>query len=236
MAQKRMFDKAIIRNDKFLDMPPSTQNLYFHLGMEADDEGFVSPKMIMRTVGANDDELKVLVAKKLVIPFESGVIVITDWRDNNWLDSRRIKPTQYQEEKAQLSLENNKYLLCKNPLSKKLHTLSQSSIEESRVEQKRVEKSYELPSWIKPETWEEWLEYRKARKLPKYTAIGVKKLFTQLANETGSNNEKLQIGIDFSIAKNYQGIYYPKGDYKKEVTNVLVTQDREDILTAFKRK
>ncbi len=138
-----MFDKAIIRNDNFLDMPPSTQNLYFHLGMEADDEGFVSPKMIMRTVGATDDELKILAAKNLVIPFESGVIVITHWKENNWLDVRRIKPTQYQEEKAQLTLQNNKYFRCRNSLSKNLQTLSQSSIEESRIEENNYNVAFE---------------------------------------------------------------------------------------------
>lgn len=129
MAQKRMFDKSIIRTDRFLDMSPSTQNLYFHLGMEADDEGFVSPKMVMRTLGAGDDELRILIAKNFIIPFESGVVVITDWNANNYLNAIRIKPTQHKEERKTLFLtENNKYEFNKN---RKM--LRESSIEESSV-------------------------------------------------------------------------------------------------------
>ena len=83
MAQKRMFDKSIIETDEFLDMGMPTKALYFLLGMEADDEGFVSPKRVMRIYGGNDDDLKVLIAKKFVIKFESGVVVITHWTKNN---------------------------------------------------------------------------------------------------------------------------------------------------------
>lgn len=126
-----MFDRGIIRTDRFLDMAPSTQNLYFHLGMESDDEGFVTPKMVMKTLGCSDDELKMLIAKGYLIPFESGVVVITDWNKNNWLDDRRIKPTEHQEEKKKLLLTDER----KYELSQNLHLLSQSSIEEYRVEE-----------------------------------------------------------------------------------------------------
>ena len=111
MAQKRMFDKDLIETDAFMDMPMPTKALYFLLGMEADDEGFVSPTRVMRIYGGNADDLKVLIAKKFVIQFASGVIVITDWKKNNWLDNRRIKKTMYQNEKALLSEKNEKYLL-----------------------------------------------------------------------------------------------------------------------------
>lgn len=111
MAQRRMFSKSIARTDKFLDMPPSTQNLYFHLGIEADDDGFVSPKMVMRTLGCTDDEIKVLVAKGFVIPFESGVVVITDWKENNYIQADRYKPTVYQEEMNRLECIQNVYKL-----------------------------------------------------------------------------------------------------------------------------
>ena len=98
MANRRMFSKAIVRTDAFLEMPLSSQCLYFHLGIEADDDGFVTPKMIMRTLGSNEDDLKVLIAKKFVMPFESGVIVIRHWKENNLIRIDRYKPTQYQEE------------------------------------------------------------------------------------------------------------------------------------------
>ena len=103
-----MFSKSIVLSDAFLDMPATTRCLYFTLNMFADDDGFVnSPKSIMRTCGASDDDLKVLVGKKFVIPFESGVIVIKHWRINNYLRGDRYKPTKYTEEKAELIVEPN---------------------------------------------------------------------------------------------------------------------------------
>ncbi len=108
MAQKRMFDRAIIETDRFTDLSMSSKALYFLLGMEADDEGFVSPKRVMRIYGGNDDDLKVLVAKEFLIPFESGVVVITSWHENNYLDKNRLKSTKYQEERKLLSLTPNR--------------------------------------------------------------------------------------------------------------------------------
>lgn len=113
MAEKRMFSKKIIDTDWFMDMPASTQNLYFHLSMRADDDGFVaSPRRIIKLVGASEDDYKLLIAKSFVIPFDSGVCVITDWRINNYLRADRYTETMYQEEKNKLSLdENGKYNL-----------------------------------------------------------------------------------------------------------------------------
>ncbi|MBS7578319.1 MULTISPECIES: conserved phage C-terminal domain-containing protein [unclassified Enterococcus] len=103
MAQRRMFSKKITDTDKFLDMPLSSQALYFHLNMDGDDEGYVgNPKTIKRKIGASDDDLKILVSKQFIIPFESGVIVIKDWRIHNTLQNDRFKPTIYQAEKMQL--------------------------------------------------------------------------------------------------------------------------------------
>ena len=103
MARRRMFSLDVVDTDSFLDLPSSSQALYFHLGMRADDDGFVSsPKRITATVGASPDDLRLLVAKGLIIPFESGVCVIRDWKVNNYLRSDRYTPTLYQTEKAQL--------------------------------------------------------------------------------------------------------------------------------------
>ena len=103
MARRRMFSLDVVDTDAFLDLPSSSQALYFHLGMRADDDGFVSsPKRITATVGASPDDLKLLVAKGFIIPFESGVCVIRDWKINNYLRPDRYTPTLYQEEKAQL--------------------------------------------------------------------------------------------------------------------------------------
>lgn len=116
MAERRMFSKTIVDSDAFLDMPMSTQCLYFHLNMRADDDGFVNnPKRIQRMVGAADDDLKLLIAKSFILSFESGVIVIKHWRMNNYLRNDRYKPTAYQDEKNKLILkENNAYSYIDN--------------------------------------------------------------------------------------------------------------------------
>lgn len=109
MAERRMFAKTIVDSDAFLDMPLTTQALYFHLSMRADDEGFINnPKKIMRMIGASEDELKLLIAKSFIIPFESGVCVIKHWKIHNYLRNDRFKPTVYTDEKSQLVEKDNK--------------------------------------------------------------------------------------------------------------------------------
>lgn len=104
MAQRRMFSKDVVRTDKFLEMPLSAQALYYHLGIDADDDGFIaSPKQITRMVGARDDDLRLLIAKGYIIPFDSGVCVVTHWKLNNYLRADRYKPTIYQTEAIQLN-------------------------------------------------------------------------------------------------------------------------------------
>lgn len=113
MAERRMFAKTIIDSDAFLDMPLSTQSLYFHLSMRADDDGFINnPKKIQRMIGASDDDLRLLVAKRFIIPFDSGIVVIKHWRIHNYIQKDRYKETVYKEEKALLTLKgNNTYTL-----------------------------------------------------------------------------------------------------------------------------
>jgi len=114
MAKRRMFSQQITDSDAFLDMPLSAQALYFHLGMSADDDGFVNnPRRIQRLIGANDDDLKLLIAKNFVIAFDSGVMVIKHWKINNYIPKDRYTPTVYSEEKSLLSeKENRAYTLC----------------------------------------------------------------------------------------------------------------------------
>ena len=118
MAERRMFTKKITESDAFLDMPMSTQCLYFHLNMTADDDGFVNnPKRIQRLIGANDDDLKLLIAKNFVLIFESGVIVIKHWKMHNYIQSDRYKPTDYADEKSMLYMKPNKsYTLDENAM------------------------------------------------------------------------------------------------------------------------
>lgn len=109
MAEKRMFTQKIIDSDAFLEMPLSAQALYFHLNMRADDDGFVNnPKKITAYVNASLDDLKLLLAKRFLIGFDTGVIVIKHWRMHNTLRADRYKPTDYQEEYAALEVKENK--------------------------------------------------------------------------------------------------------------------------------
>ena len=113
MAIRRMFSLEVVDTDAFLDLPASSQALYFHLGMRADDDGFVSsPKKITALVNCSPDDLSLLIAKGFIIPFQSGVCVIRDWKTNNSIRSDRYHETRYLEEKRQLSLlENGAYFL-----------------------------------------------------------------------------------------------------------------------------
>ena len=106
-----MFSSQIVTSDDFLEMPLTSQALYFHLGMSADDDGFVSPRKILRMTGAGEDDLKVLVAKGFVIPFNSGVIVITHWKQNNYLRNDRYTPSIYKDEMNLLSSIQGVYRL-----------------------------------------------------------------------------------------------------------------------------
>lgn len=108
MAERRMFAKTIIDSDAFLDMPATTQLLYFHLSMRADDDGFINnPKKIQRMVGCSDDDLKLLLAKQFILAFESGVIVIKHWKIHNYIRGDRKKETVYPEEMALLEVKDN---------------------------------------------------------------------------------------------------------------------------------
>lgn len=108
MAERRMFTQKIVDSDAFLDMPLSSQVLYFHLAMRADDDGFVNnPKKITRYIGASEDDFKLLLAKRFILGFESGVIVIKHWRMHNIIKKDRYHPTDYQDELSALEIKGN---------------------------------------------------------------------------------------------------------------------------------
>lgn len=131
MAQKRMFDKTITNSDEFLEMPDSSQNLYFHLSMNADDDGFVNSwKSIMRMTGHKEDDLKVLIAKQFIIPFDSGVIVIRHWRINNYLRADRYVETKFKDELEQLELDDN---LVYQRSTNGIHSIDKNSIDKKRI-------------------------------------------------------------------------------------------------------
>ena len=118
MAERRMFAKTIIDSDAFLDMPVTARLLYYDLGMRADDDGFInSPKKIMRITGASSDDMNILIMRKFIIPFDSGVVVIKHWRIHNYIRKDTYVETKYKDEKEQLMLdENNAYTAKKMQL------------------------------------------------------------------------------------------------------------------------
>ena len=163
MAERRMFSKKIIDTDAFLDMPLSAQALYFHLSMRADDDGFVSsPRKIRAMVGASEDDLKLLILKRFVLTFDSGVVVIKHWRIHNYISPDRYKPTTYVEELSTLGLDGKKAYVeldnnvvqnvvqnVDNPYTQVSIVKSNREKEESK-EEKEGEKSPSRSPFIKP--------------------------------------------------------------------------------------
>lgn len=143
MAGKRMFSKDITGSDAFLDMPASTQALYFHLGMEADDDGFIgNPRKVMRVLGVSDDDLKILLSKHFLLSFPSGVVVVKHHRINNNWDKYNCKRTMYLEEFSQLYLKDNKAYTLDNSQGTPLQSVHSLNpvfrIEENRIDKKRI--------------------------------------------------------------------------------------------------
>lgn len=147
MANRRMFSKDIINSDSFTDMPLSTQALYLHLNINADDDGFVNnPKMICKMIGASADDLKLLIAKSFIIEFDSGIVVIKHWKMNNYIPKDRYKETNYIEEKQRLYLKKNgSYTLCIQDVSS-LDTqvsIGKNSIDKNRLINKEIKEGEE---------------------------------------------------------------------------------------------
>lgn len=162
MAQKRMFSKQITDSDAFIEMPLSTQCLYFHLGMQADDDGFINaPKRIQRVIGSSDDDLKLLIGKGFIIPFQSGVVVQKHWHINNNIRSDRYKETVYLEEKAMLENKpNGAYSLVGLSDGIPMVSVDKYRLEEDRLDKDRVgEDSREKNGRFTPPTLQEVQEY-----------------------------------------------------------------------------
>jgi hypothetical protein len=147
MAQRRMFSLKIVGSDAFLDMPVSVRELYFQLGMYADDDGFINPKKIIRMVGSADDDLKMLIAKRFVLPFENGVVVIKHWAINNLIRKDFYQETIYTEQKKQLEIKENKAYteLNKKNVDKMLtnchHSIGKDRLDKVRLGKERLVKN-----------------------------------------------------------------------------------------------
>ena len=166
MAERRMFAKTIVLSDAFLDMPMSARCLYFTLGMMADDDGFVnSPKSIMRQCGASEDDAKLLMAKKFILPFESGVIVIKHWRINNYLRSDRYVETKYTEEKSLIHInENGAYSMNDSGYTNGIPSMGIHSIGKDSIGKDSIDYIESKPAkrFVKP-TLEEVIAYCQER-------------------------------------------------------------------------
>ncbi|MDF2543450.1 MAG: Uncharacterized protein K0S47_3168 [Herbinix sp.] len=158
MAERRMFAKTIIDSDAFLEMPQSSQLLYFHLSMRADDDGFINkPKTIMRMVGCKDDDLRILISKRFIIPFDTGIVVIKHWKIHNYIQNDRYNETKYKEEKALLSLDENKaYKLESNECIQNVSTMdTQVRLGKDSIDKDNIKNS----SRFTPPTLEEVKKY-----------------------------------------------------------------------------
>ena len=235
MADKRMFSKTIIDSDAFLEMQQSAQLLYFHLSMRADDDGFINkPKTIMRMVGCKEDDLRVLVSRKFIIPFDTGVVVIKHWKIHNYIAKDRYHETNYKEEMAMLQLDENKaYTLEKNSsytdciqVVDKMETqvrLGKDSIgkdrleEESKGKDKEKHKVAKAPAVYYPndellnQTFTDYVEMRKQLKKP-MTDKAVQLAIKNLEKLSGGDNDKAIKILEQSVMNSWLGLFELKGD------------------------
>ena len=234
MAERRMFAKTIIDSDAFLEMPVTSQLLYFHLSMRADDDGFVNkPKYLMRMVGCKDDDLKLLFVKKFLIPFESGVVVIKHWKIHNYIRKDTYTETKYKEEKATLELdENSAYRLAEaSPLQICDESVTSPSTQvrlgKERIGQDRLgeeskgkkETTHDLllrlmPEYIIPDSLQdkmvEWIAYKTERK-ETYKEVGMKSLLRQIENNQITYGVQVVCDlIDDSMANGWKGIIFDR--------------------------
>lgn len=200
MADKRMFSKAIIDSDAFIDMPVTSRLLYYDLGMRADDDGFVNaPKKIMRTVGASEDDLRILITRKFIIPFENGIVVIKHWNINNYIRKDTYKETTYTDEKKLLGMDENRaYFLKENgpvtdPLRVRDETVTDPSrrldkirLDKIRLEQYREEEG--SPPQL-PETFGSLAEPPAAEIIAAWNAQGCTKKINELRPMTKRYDE-----------------------------------------------
>lgn len=129
-----MFSPEIVGSDAFIEMPLSAQLLYFHLGMRADDDGFVNPNITMRMIGANADDLRILLVKRFLLQFENGVVVVKHWRVNNFIRKDRYKATTYIEQKTMLRVKENMSYTLDERQGKPIHLVPWKSDEQTRLE------------------------------------------------------------------------------------------------------
>ena len=225
MAQKRMFSLSVVDTDQFLEMPISSRLLYYELGMRADDDGFVDNwKKILMFTGLKDDDMKLLIAKNFIIPFESGVIVIRHWRLNNYLQKDRTKPTIYKEEFNQLAIDNNNVYTLD---TKCIHSIDKNSIDKNSIDKNSIDKE-EINKEERKDLFT-FIENNFGRTLNPIEYEEVSKL---------EDNELTRYAIRQAILNNAYSLKYIKSILKNyEAKNITtVQQAQEDENNYQKRK
>ena len=213
MAERRMFSKTIINSDLFLDLPSSAQNLYFHLSLNADDEGFVnSPKKIMKYVNSQIEDMELLVENGFIKKFDSGIVVIIHWNLHNYIQKDRFKATIYQKEKQQLVLVGKKYVM-KDECTQFVSILAtQDSIEKNSEEQDRLELVgilNEIENEKVRAKFESFIKMREKNHsplTPDALRILIKKAYG-LTKSLANQDEAIIMILDRSIINNYKDIY-----------------------------
>ena len=221
MAERRMFSKTIINSDLFLDLPSSAQNLYFHLSLNADDEGFVnSPKKIMKYVNSQIEDMELLVENGFIKKFDSGIVVIIHWNLHNYIQKDRFKATIYQKEKQQLVLVEKKYVM-KDECTQFVSDVdtncvsileTQDSIEKNSEEQDRLELAgilNEIDNEKVRAKFECFIKMREKIHSPLTSdalRIVIKKAY-ELTKSLANQDEAIIMILDRSIINNYKDIY-----------------------------
>lgn len=221
MAERRMFSKTIINSDLFLDLPSSAQNLYFHLSLNADDEGFVnSPKKIMKYVNSQIEDMELLVENGFIKKFDSGIVVIIHWNLHNYIQKDRFKAMIYQKEKQQLVLVEKKYVM-KDECTQFVSDVdtncvsileTQDSIEKNSEEQDRLELAGILNEIDNEKVRAKFESFIKVREknhsplTPDALRILIKKAYGLTKNLANQDAAIIMI-LDRSIINNYKDIY-----------------------------
>ena len=220
MAERRMFAKTIIDSDAFLDMPLSTQALYFHLSMRADDDGFINnPKKIQRTIGASEDDYKLLIAKNFIIPFESGIVVIKHWKIHNYIRNDRYKETVYAEEKELLEIkENGAYTIGIPSVNQPVYQMETQDrigkdreVKESKGKVKKEPAVYYPTDELLDQAFTDYVDMRKQIKSP-MTVRAIQLAMNKLEQLSGGDNDKAIRILNQSVMNSWKGLFELKGD------------------------
>lgn len=223
MANRRMFSLDVVDTDIFLELPISSQALYFQLGMRSDDDGFVSsPKKIATMIGANQDDLKLLIAKGFIIALNDGIVVIRHWKQNNYIQSDRYKATIYQQQLAALSVNNGVYEVDTSCIQTVSKMYPQDSIDKNSKDKGRIGKSNtEAPKSTDAyfpddeslsQAFDEYVKMRKQIRKPmtdRAITLAIKKLY-ELAAVPFSNEIDHELAIQIlnqSVMNSWQGLF-----------------------------